>query len=90
MENKEMREIQELANLSKQSGLQVIFLHVVRYFKKRIMMLRATLSGNKGIGTIEIILILVVLIALVVIFKNELTELVNSVFQRITNDASGL
>ncbi len=40
-----------------------------------------------AIGTIEIILILVVLIGLVVIFKSSLTKLMNSIFKTITSRA---
>ena len=38
----------------------------------------------KGSMVVEIILILVVLIALVVIFKSQLTELVGDIFEKIT------
>ncbi|HKM04477.1 MAG TPA: Flp1 family type IVb pilin [Lachnospiraceae bacterium] len=38
-----------------------------------------------AIGTVEIILILVVLIGLVIIFKNQLTILVNSIFKTISS-----
>ena len=40
-----------------------------------------------GIGTVEIILILVVLIALVLIFKSQLTSLVNEIFDKITSQS---
>ncbi|HIT66646.1 MAG TPA: holin, BlyA family protein [Candidatus Merdisoma merdipullorum] len=40
-----------------------------------------------GIGTVEMILILVVLIALVIIFKNQLTSLVNEIFDKITSQS---
>ena len=40
-----------------------------------------------GIGTVEMILILVVLIALVIIFKNQLTSLVNEIFYKITSQS---
>lgn len=40
-----------------------------------------------GIGVVEIILILVVLISLVLIFKNKITALVNSIFSKITTNA---
>ena len=40
-----------------------------------------------GIGTVEMILILVVLIALVLIFKNQLTTLVNDIFDKITSQS---
>lgn len=38
----------------------------------------------KGSIVVEVILILVVLIALVVIFKSQLTELVGDIFEKIT------
>lgn len=41
-----------------------------------------------GIGTVEMILILVVLIGLVLIFKKQLTTLVNNIFETITNQSS--
>lgn len=41
-----------------------------------------------GIGTVEMILILVVLIALVLIFKNQLTSLVNQIFDKITSQSN--
>ena len=41
-----------------------------------------------GVGVVEIILILVVLIGLVIIFKTQLTSLVNSIFQKITSESS--
>lgn len=40
-----------------------------------------------GMGTVEIILIIVVLVGLVVIFKTQITELVNSIFDKITSQA---
>lgn len=43
-----------------------------------------------GIGTVEIILILVVLIGLVIIFKSQLTSLVNSIFEKIVSQSSGI
>lgn len=43
-----------------------------------------------GIGVVEIILILVVLIGLVVIFKNQLTGIVNKIFSKITTQSNGI
>lgn len=40
-----------------------------------------------GIGTVEMILILVVLIALVMIFKTQLTDLVNDLFETVKSQA---
>ena len=43
-----------------------------------------------GIGVIEIVLILVVLIALVIIFREQLTELVTRAFTSINSDADSI
>ena len=40
-----------------------------------------------GIGTVEMILILVVLISLVIVFKKQLTSLVNTIFSKIRSKA---
>ncbi|MCR5822957.1 MAG: holin, BlyA family protein [Lachnospiraceae bacterium] len=40
-----------------------------------------------AVGVVEIILILVVLIALVLIFKDQLTSLVNNIFSKIGTNA---
>ena len=40
-----------------------------------------------GITTVELILILVVLIAIVLIFKDNITQLVNDIFDTITSSA---
>ena len=48
------------------------------------------LQEEDGVGVVEIILILVVLIGLVVIFKNQLTKLVNKIFKKITNQSNGI
>ena len=47
------------------------------------------LQEEDGVGVVEIILI-VVLIGLVVIFKNQLTKLVNNIFKKITNQSNGI
>lgn len=48
------------------------------------------LRNEEGIGVVEVILILVVLIGLVLIFKSQLTSLVNTIFQKITSESSGI
>ena len=45
-------------------------------------------NDERGIGTVEMILILVVLIALVLIFKEQLTNLVNPIFEKINSQSS--
>lgn len=37
-----------------------------------------------GMGTVEVILIIVVLVGLVLIFKEQITKIVNSIFSKIT------
>lgn len=44
----------------------------------------------KGSVVVEAILILVVLIALVAIFKTQLTELVGDIFEKITKQGLGI
>lgn len=45
------------------------------------------MSDEQGITSVEIILILVVLIALVLIFKEEMTDIVNNIFKTITSQS---
>lgn len=56
----------------------------------RIRMFFQTLKNEKGIGVVEVILILVVLIGLVIIFKSQLTDIVNSIFDKIVSESSGI
>lgn len=49
--------------------------------------IRSFIDEEDGIGTVEMILILVVLIGLVLIFKEQLTSLVNSIFKTINEQA---
>ena len=43
-----------------------------------------------GVGVVEIILILVVLISLVIIFKKQLTSLVTSILSKITSQSNSI
>ena len=45
--------------------------------------LKNFITDNDGIGVIEVVLILVVLIGLVIIFKSQITELLNNIFNEI-------
>jgi hypothetical protein len=47
-------------------------------------------NENKGVSVVELILILVVLIGLVVIFRDQLTSLINGIFERIVNDSQAV
>ena len=44
-------------------------------------------KDNRGVGVIEIVLILVVLIGLVLVFKEQITSIVNNAFTAISGDA---
>ena len=52
--------------------------------------IRKFLTEEDAIGTVEMILMLVVLIGLVVIFKNQLTTIVTDIFTRISTNAQTL
>lgn len=56
----------------------------------RLQYMWRNLKKDDGIGVVEVILILVVLIGLVIIFKSQLTSLVNTIFQKITSESSGI
>lgn len=43
-----------------------------------------------GMGTVEVILIIVVLIGLVIIFKNQLTQIVNNIFSKISSQSNSI
>lgn len=59
----------------------------IRTMGQRMMGL---LKDKQGIGVVEVILILVVLIGLVIIFKSQLTSLVNTIFEKITSESAGI
>ncbi len=45
---------------------------------------RQFLREEDGMGTVEVILIIVVLVGLVVIFKDQVTKIVNDLFSKIS------
>lgn len=48
------------------------------------------LKDNRGIGVIEMVLILVVLVGLVLIFKSQLTSIIGTVFDKVNNTVNKL
>ena len=46
------------------------------------------LREEDGMGTVEIILIIVVLVGLVLIFKEQITKIVESIFKKITTQTN--
>ena len=59
-----------------------------RQKENRLTGFRNFLREEEGMGTVEIILIIVVLIGLVIIFKTQLRSLVEKVFEKITTDSN--
>lgn len=62
---------------------------------KRIMnkmrnALEAFRQDQSGIGVVEIILILVILIGLVLIFKNQITGIINNAFESISVNSDAI
>jgi Flp pilus assembly pilin Flp len=47
--------------------------------------LRSFIMEEDGMGTVEIVLIVLVLVGLVVLFKNEITRVVNGIVTKIGN-----
>ena len=48
------------------------------------------ISDEEGAGVIELVLIIVVLVGFVVIFKDNIGNLLNGIFTNINNSAEGL
>ena len=55
--------------------------------RRKMGQIKAFLKEEDGVGVVEIILILVVLISLVLIFKSQLTSLVTSIFGKIVSQS---
>jgi Flp pilus assembly pilin Flp len=48
------------------------------------------LREDDGMGTVEVILIIVVLVGLVIIFKSRITEIVENLFDKITTQTDSV
>ena len=46
------------------------------------------LTEEGGMGTVEIILIIVVLVSLVILFKSQITSVANTIFKKITTQSN--
>ena len=46
------------------------------------------LTEEEGMGTVEIILIIVVLVSLVILFKSQITSVANTIFKKITTQSN--
>ncbi len=52
--------------------------------------IKKLIKDNRGIGIVEIILILVIIIALIVIFKDQITAIIQDAFSSIADSQSSL
>ena len=58
--------------------------------KKISSHLKQYVEDEEGVGVIEVVLILVVLIGLVLVFKDKISQLLNNVFTKINQSANEL
>lgn len=63
---------------------------LVLMMTQKMRNVKEKLNKNDGMSVIELILILVVIIGLVLIFKTQLTNLVESIFAKITSESAGI
>lgn len=55
---------------------------------KELKTVQDFIREEDGMGTVEIILIIVVLVGLVIIFKEQITVIVESIFEKITRQTN--
>ena len=55
--------------------------------RKLIIRMKQSLQDESGITTVEVILMMVVLIAVVLIFKEQIMDLVERIMDKVTNQA---
>lgn len=60
------------------------------YMGELVKTAREFVREEDAVGVVEIILILVVLISLVIIFKDQLTNLVNAILSKITKQSNSI
>lgn len=63
---------------------------VKNFISRKIVRGEYILKDTSGMTVIELLLILVVLIALVLIFKNQLISLVGTIFEKISSESAGI
>ncbi len=52
--------------------------------------LKSFIKDDDGMGVVEVILIIVVLVAMVAVFKEEISDLVDSIWSSINKDAGDI
>lgn len=62
---------------------------IVNWMDRKLIAIKMyVMDNNAGFGTVEIVLLIVVLISLVLIFKSQITDLIESIFSKITKQAN--
>jgi len=51
---------------------------------------RAFLTEEDGVSTVEVVLLLLVLIALVLLFKEQITKVLNSILSKVAKNANSV
>ena len=73
--------------MNKINRMQNLDMKAARKIKQKVCYSIQLLQDNSGMSVIELLLILVVLIALILIFKEQLTSLVETIFKKITSES---
>ena len=55
---------------------------------RKLKNVKDLIREEDGMGTVEIILIIVVLVGVVIIFKDRITALVSNIFDKITKESN--
>lgn len=76
-ENASMRRTGETMEISREVSMEISE-------SRGLNNLRGLICEEDGMGTVEIILIIVVLVGLVIIFKEQITKIVSNLFDKIT------
>ena len=63
---------------------------MVVWWRNAVVWWKSFKQDNAGVGVVEIILILAVLIALVLVFKDQIEDIVEKAFKVITGDVSSV
>ncbi len=63
---------------------------IKKSYLKGMNNIKRFLKEEEGMGVVEVILIIVVLIAMVAIFKDEISDLVENIWESINKDAKDI
>ena len=90
--NKRMTKMEEMTKIGEMTKdviekMGKMFLGWGLLFWTRVQVTKEKMAYSKGLTTIEIILIIVVLVALILIFKDELGALINRIFDNIRSES---